>query len=90
MGSAQLISRIRLGNAEPVRQQQGLIHLLQVQLTPLGRHGEGAVVQITPEVAEGIADAAPVIWSELWVVQRHGWLLDRARMSCMQNVLSFA
>jgi len=51
--------------AEPVRQRQALVHLLPEELAPFCRHGEGAVVQITAEVAEGIADAAPVVWAQI-------------------------
>jgi hypothetical protein len=33
------------------------------------------VVQIPAEVAEGIADAAPIVWSELWLRLCHGPIL---------------
>ena len=56
---------VRLRTAEPVRQRQALIHFFPKQLAPFGRHREGTVVQILAEVAEGIADATPVVGAEL-------------------------
>jgi hypothetical protein len=49
--------------------------LLPEELTPFGRHGERAVVQITAEVAEGIADAAPIVEGELRLRLCHGLIL---------------
>jgi hypothetical protein len=39
------------------------------------------VVQITAEVAEGIADTAPIIWAELLGGRSHGLILPRALLS---------
>mgnify|MGYP000506794043 CR=1 FL=1 len=81
MGSAILISGVRLRTAEPVRQRQALIHLLPEDLTPLGRHGERTVMQITAEVAEGIADAPPVVGVQLLGGKSHPLILPRASLS---------
>jgi hypothetical protein len=53
------------GLGQAIRQIQAAIHLLPEQLTPLGADGEGAVMQISAEVAQGITDAAPVIGAEV-------------------------
>ena len=66
---------ISQGITEPVRQRQTLIHLLPEQLAAFGRHGEGAVVQVSAEVAEGIADAALVVGGERRLRLCHGLML---------------
>lgn len=53
------------GLGQPIRQVQAAIHLLPEQLTPLGADGEGAVMQIPAEVAQGITDATSVIGAEV-------------------------
>jgi hypothetical protein len=53
------------GLGQAIRQIQAAIHLLPEQLTPLGADGEGAVMQIPAQVAQGITDAAPVIGAEV-------------------------
>ena len=75
LASALLIGGICLRTADAVRQRQALIHLLPEELTPLGRHGIRAVVQITAEIAEGIADAAPIAWGQLRLRLCHGLIL---------------
>jgi hypothetical protein len=66
---------ITKGMTEPVRQRQALIHLLPEELTPFGRHGEGSMVQVSAEVAEGIADAALVVGGERRLRLCHGLIL---------------
>ena len=50
---------------EPIRQRQAAVHLIPEQLAPFSRDREGTVVQIPAQIAQGIADAAPVVWAEI-------------------------
>ena len=63
------------GITEPVGQRQALIHLFPKELSPFGRHGEGSMVQVSAEVAEGIADAALVVGGERRLRLCHGLIL---------------
>jgi len=56
---------------DPIRQFQAAVHLLPQKLSSLGRHCKGSVVQISAQVAQGIADATPVIWREIGGVVVH-------------------
>ena len=66
-----LLTRITTMVTDPIRQFQAAVHLLPQKLSSLSRHCKGSVVQISAQVAQGIADATPVIWREIGDVVGH-------------------
>ncbi len=49
---------------ELIGERKTAIHFVPEQLTSFCCHRKGAVVQISGEIAEGIADASPILWGE--------------------------
>lgn len=48
--------------AEPISERQTAIHFAPEQLSTFSCHRKGTVVEITGEVAQGVADASPILW----------------------------
>ena len=53
---------VALRSAKPISECQTAIHFAPEQLSTFSCHCKGAVVEITGEVAQGVADASPILW----------------------------